>query len=152
LSGKQVAKRLLIGVDPGKTSGLAVLDGDDFWSVDLDDPLDVCDEVHRMLRWKRPTVVAVERYTFTRAAGRMTRQYDALEVIGALRYICHTSGVSFVLRGASESARVGSPAVLRALGWWARGFDHRNRAAAQLALLLQQTYPEEFVRRAHLAV
>lgn len=142
--------RFIVGLDPGKSCGFATLNGDEFHSTDLT-PLQACSELHRLLRNGRPKIVSAERYTFTQAASRMTRQYDALEIIGTARYLCHEYGVTFVINGAAEASRVGSPAVLRALGWWARGKDHRNKAAAQVALVLQQTHPEEFLERTHLA-
>lgn len=140
--------KLIIGVDPGKTTGLAWLLDDEFTSVDLP-PLEACDQVERLLRRRgdRPALVAAERYNITQQTVKLSRQYDALEVIGALRWLAHAHRATFVLQGASDAQRCGNREVLRTLGWWSPGGDHRNKAAAQVALAYQQTFPHEFASR-----
>lgn len=135
--------RLIIGVDPGKMCGFAVLDGDVFTSDDLTWD-DACSRLHALLRRGQPTIVAVERFTFQASSSKMTRQYDALEFIGVARYLCAAHTAILLVQGASEAQRVGSPTTLRALSWWRRGFDHANKAAAQVTMALARTHPVEF--------
>lgn len=149
-------ERLLIGVDPGLMTGVAwLLDDDTFESCDLP-ALDACDRIARLFsdHWNggdqddcRPIVIAVERYSITQQTVKLTRQYDALEVIGVCRWIARYHGASFLLQGASAAQRVGNRDVLRTLGWWKPGGDHLNKAAAQVALAYQQTFPHEFAKR-----
>jgi len=140
--------RLIFGVDPGQATGLAWMLDDDFMSVDTT-PLEACDKISRMLRLRgdRSAVVAVERYNITQRTVKLSRQYDALEIIGVCRWLAHAHRATFVLQGASDAQRCGNREVLRTLGWWSPGGDHRNKAAAQVALAYQQTFPHEFASR-----
>lgn len=141
-----LSERVIIGLDPGLTCGYAQLDGDTFTSYDLS-PMDACTMLEQMLQRGRPTIIAAERFTFQASSSRKTRQYDALEIIGAARYLCHKYIATFTLYGASEAQRIGSREVLRALGWWQPGKDHCNKAAAQVAIAYAQTHPSEFEAR-----
>lgn len=136
-------ERLIIGVDPGKMCGFAALDNHAFQSDDLSWDA-ACARLHALLKRGQPTIVAVERFTFQASSSKMTRQYDALEFIGVARYLCTIHTATLLIQGASEAQRIGSPKTLRALTWWKRGYDHANKAAAQVALALARTHPAEF--------
>lgn len=138
-----MAERLIIGVDPGKACGFAVLDGDVLTSMDLT-VYESCVKLERLLAKKRPTIVAVERFTFQASSNKKTRQYDALEFIGVARYLCAKAQIPLLIQGASDASRIGSPEVLRALGWWKKGHDHANKATAQVALAFAKTHPKLF--------
>lgn len=138
-----IKERLIIGVDPGLTTGIAWLHADKFEAAELS-PLDTCDFVLTQLKNDLPTIVSAERFTFQASSAKKTRQYDALEIIGTLRWLCHRYRATFITPGASEAQRIGSPQVLRALGWWQRGKDHSNKAGAQVAYAFAQTHPDEF--------
>lgn len=140
--------RLIIGVDPGQATGLAWMLDDDFTSVDTT-PLEACDKISQALRLRgdRSAVVAVERYNITQRTVKLTRQYDALEIIGVCRWLAHRHRAVFLLQGASDAQRCGNREVLRTLGWWKPGGDHLNKAAAQVALAFQRTFPHEFAAR-----
>jgi hypothetical protein len=140
-----VKQRLLIGVDPGKACGFAYLNGEQFTSDDLS-LYDACAELERLLKRGQPTVVAVERFTFQASSSKKTRQYDALEFIGVARFLCTKYSVQLLIQGAAEASKVGSPQVLRVFRWWKKGYDHANKAAAQVALALARTHPVEFER------
>lgn len=138
-----MGERLLIGVDPGKACGFAVLDDMTLSSDDLT-VYEACTKLERLLAKKRPTIVAVERFTFQASSVKKTRQYDALEFIGVARYMCTKVGIPLLIQGAADASRIGSPEVLRALGWWKKGHDHANKAAAQVALAFAKTHPKLF--------
>lgn len=143
-----VSHRLIIGVDPGKMTGLAWLVDNTFRSTDLT-ALDACTMIDTLMTQHsdRPTIITAERYTITTNTAKLTRQYDALEVIGVCRWLAHMRRAQFELQAASAAQRCGNRDVLSALGWWGRGFDHRNKAAAQVALAYQQRFPNEFALR-----
>lgn len=138
---------LIIGVDPGKACGFATLDHGVFGAGDMTWH-EATVELERLLsRRYRGSVlrfVAVERYTFTQAASKMTRQYDALEFIGVARYLCFKYNTRLLVPGASEAQRIGSPDVLRKLGWWQRGLDHANKAGAQVAYAAANVDPVRY--------
>lgn len=144
--------QIIVGVDPGKTCGYFILDGETTSSADLTTDA-LCDAVAGVLALGRPTVVAVERFTFQLATSKMTRQYDALEVIGVLKYLArrHLDTATLVIQGASDAQRLAPRQVLVNLGWWSPGYDHRNKAAAQAALALAKIDPAGFTRRSRAA-
>lgn len=139
--------RSIFGVDPGLHCGLLHyrLDTGAVEMMELG-PLDAAD-------WLASHVtsgdfVAVERYTPRGSTGRMTRQNDALEVIGMCRHVAHRVGAVFLLQGVSDAQKTGTSDVLKALGWWRKGDpDHIRRAAAQAALAYAQSHPDDFERR-----
>lgn len=150
--------RYVIGVDPGgkvdvASCGYAVLRGThevdelEFESSDIT-PFEAFSRVASLLTSRRAVgstvVVAAERFTITQQSARRTRQNEALELIGALRHLCAYYDRTFLVYGASDAQRTGNRDVLRALGWWTPGRDHRNKAAAQVAHTLLQVAPAEF--------
>jgi hypothetical protein len=145
---------LLIGIDPGKTCGFATLNivGDryDFTSMDLDTMATIA-HLNTLLTTANtvllPVYVAAELFTPGGNTAKQTRQTDASQVIGAAQTVTKQHGGVFMTQGIADAQRVGSPAALRALGWWAPGFDHRNKAASQVALLFMKLQPAEFERR-----
>lgn len=140
---------LIIGIDPGKTVGFARLYNDGFKQGDLsyEKTTDVLD---LMTAWATlqqvPFIVSVER--FTQHNNRvMTRQNDALELIGVARFLARKRGaVKFMLNGVTDAQRMAPPDVLRQLGWWKPGGDHLNKAAAQVAYAVALTWPDDFAR------
>lgn len=136
---------LVIGVDPGKTCGFATLTGGAlFWSDDLPftAALDRLDALTRAAELR--VIISVEKFT-PRQKAAMTAQTHALEFIGAARYVARVRGaLRFLTPGASEAQSVGTTEVLRRLGWWAPGCDHRNRAASQVAYALHNTLPDSY--------
>lgn len=141
--------RLIIGVDPGKVTGLAWLIDDVFMSSEYSS-MNACTTIDSLIRVygeQDAVIIAVERYNITQQTTKLTRQYDALEVIGVCRWIACLHDAQFLLQSASGAQRCGNRDVLRTLGWWKPGGDHLNKAAAQVALAYQKIYPHEFAKR-----
>lgn len=137
---------IIIGVDPGLTCGFAVLHTatEDFQSDDV--PVNIAlDRIYALMHGHNlRTILSVERFTPNGRAAQ-TAQTDALEVIGAARFIARRlNALRFMTPGASEAQSIASPDVLRTLGWWAPGFDHRNRAASQVGYALSEVLPGRF--------
>lgn len=109
--------RLLIGVDPGKLTGLAAINLDDgslhHWEASL---IGAGDWVRYWITSQPVSRVVVERFVPTRKV--MTWQPDALEVTGMLRYMCVSPvpPIPFELQDRAVRERV-SPAALKELGW-----------------------------------
>lgn len=137
---------LIIGVDPGEACGFATFDLGVFGAGTLTWHEAVI-ELERLLSRRAKntiTVVSVERYTFTLAAAKMTRQYHALEFIGVAKYLCLKYGVSLMIPGASDAQKIGSPEVIRQLGWWQSGPDHTNKAVAQVVYAAANVDPMRY--------
>lgn len=133
----------IVAVDPGKTVGVAYLDrtgNHTSWQADVGDAVQM---LWRALHiWHgpnteyKPRLMVVERYQITPDTLKKTRQYDALEVIGALRYECLEHGVPFELQLKNAAFKIGTAARLRALGWYRPSKEHANVATGHLALAL----------------
>jgi len=146
-----MSNELIIGVDPGLHCGFALLDNDDFevWEFS---PMEACDRLYNILtaskRYKHARV-SVERYNITGSTAK-TNQTDALEIIGAMRWICRRANVTFNVVGSSDAAKIGTRANLVKLGWWRPGKpDHYQRASAQVAYAYMMAHPSEFYARTH---
>ncbi len=140
---------MIIAVDPGKITGLAT------WSAG------------QMSSWQEPTWYAVDRvwaalgstmpvdvivcesYTVTASTLRKTRQYEALESIGALRWMSNRHGVEFVLQAPADAKRFAEAPryeKLRNIGWHVpTPGGHANDAAAHLLLYLARNDEELFL-------
>lgn len=122
----------VLAVDPGGTTGWASLDPTgNFQSGEVRDWLNWCSHVWRLLSTEEYTVV-VERYTVTTETAKKTRQYDALEIIGVLRWLCHLTGSPFVMQTPSQAKSFGTDRKLHRIGWFLRGRGHANDAARHL--------------------
>ena len=126
----------LVAVDPGKMTGIAELDQEGhFWSEEEPTWLAV-EYLHDQLRRFGGSSVALlvcEAYVISARTLKATRQYEALESIGALRYLAGRADVPFKLVTPAASKRLATDDKLRHLGWYdpSRG-GHKNDAARVL--------------------
>lgn len=138
---------IIIGIDPGLHCGFALLDGEDFnvWEFR---PMEACDRLHDLANGTTTKTVRVGMERYTQNATVKTGQNDALEIIGAARWICRRARVAFTVVGASDSTKGMDRATLKRLGFWIPGKpDHYQRAAAQVAYALKTSHPSEYLRR-----
>lgn len=142
---------MIIGIDPGKMTGLFRLD---------DDPSRPpthleCSAYSAMNELEGQLMagsvdenffVVCERYT--QQSLRLTPQYDALEVIGVVRWLCHRYGAELILQSRSQKKLVTS-FMLRDIGWWMSGTKgHTNDAARHVLIYLSTRDPNHpLVRR-----
>ena len=141
---------ILIAVDPGKLCGYFRLNLVASYHAEYD-PFQCVYSVQQIINHavNDEVHVVAERFTFT--STKMTRQYDALEVIGALRYVSHRPGVKFTLQSRADKERV-SNATLRQIGWYTSTKDgHANDAARHALVYLTRNFPEHPVVRQALA-
>lgn len=99
----------MFAVDPGAATGFAwFIDGpeDTKLLTKTVEPMECIEAVHDMAQPNCiiPTFIVCERFTVTSI--RHTRQYDALETIGALRYVAYITGAQFILQSRSDRMRV----------------------------------------------
>lgn len=139
---------ILIGVDPGKITGIAVWwSPAKWWSEEGKKPLDTAEVeastvpavLRRMLDGERPTLMAVERYVQTQ---RKTHQPEAQQVIGAVRSLADQLVVRCVYQNPAPAKKMGSTAKLKKLGFYVPTKDnHANSATAHMLLLMATHYP-----------
>jgi len=139
----------ILAVDPGKRCGLFVynlITGT--WRAQEDDPYTIIHEVDVAIADIHVACyVVAERFTMSGAV--VTQQPDALETIGALRYVTrrrHQGDIT--LQSRAVKSRVPN-STLRTIGWWHDSEGGHSLDAARHALVfLVEKFPHtETVRR-----
>jgi hypothetical protein len=132
----------IIAVDPGKMCGLIVANerGEIIQHAELT-PFETVSAVSSMT-YGTPVRVVTERFVITPQTHKHTRQYDAIETIGALRYVCMRQDVPFEIQSRDAKNRVGDQ-TLRILGWFMRTPDgHANDAAKHCFAAFMRHHPQ----------
>ncbi len=149
---------ILVGVDPGKVTGIAVWwdphvydnseKGSDVDTAEVESSTAVVPVIRRMLRcderdyYRRPFAIGVERYIQNT---RKTHQPAASEVTGAVKSLCEELLVRCVYQSPGPAKRAGSTNVLKKLGWWTPTPDgHANAALGNMLLLMATVTPQRY--------
>lgn len=138
---------IIIAVDPGKTAGFCMWREGDvskwtqyelpatsaLWHVEQSLVASVREEV----------IVVAERFTFTSL--NHSREYDALEMIGALRYLAWKANKSFELQSRADKSRV-SNQLLRKHGLqYPDGEGHAADAARHALVAIARHRPQSAI-------
>ena len=132
----------VLGVDPGGNTGLCLLrvgagidtEVVDYGQVTWPGILDVAES------WViRCDAVACERYTITQRTAQLTRQPEALWVIGMFWYLAHAGEVSMVLQAPADAKSSFSNEYLKELGLKVTG-RHARDALRHACLLVRRAY------------
>jgi hypothetical protein len=140
----------IVAVDPGKTTGWAILDGPLGIRFGESPFMEFHGRADNYLRLRHDTGhqvrVVCERFVITGGTVTVSRGDTnwSIETIGVVRYLADKYGHLFELQGAGDAKKLGSGELLRRLGWWSRGADHARDAARHLALALARHHPAEF--------
>lgn len=125
----------VLAVDPGLRSGWACWSGGDF-QTGICDPMELLDFCSERMGYQ-PDLLACEAYKITARTAKLSAQNWSLELIGALRWMCHRSSVPFVLQTPAEAKSFVPDQRLRDLGMWTPGKeDHARDATRHLVLAL----------------
>lgn len=147
-----------IGLDPGKSTGLAVLvNGESYrmWQGDAHIAMEVLEEVLRNFAPPGNTVhIGTERFVITPQTGRKTQQTDALEVTGMADFLAMKYGVAVPIRqGMVEVKKFAKNELLRSLGLYIRAdlidipdADDVNDAIRHAVYILAMTNPQLFTQ------
>lgn len=149
---------VIIGVDPGKVTGVAryvprdvrqrfLIPSEYAWkTLEVDNYINALALVHAEIQTWPSVHTSVERFTMNSGGGPRTSQPEALKIIGALEWITHYAHASLSVIGASDAAAAGSRETLEMLGWWTPSDPehHRNRAAAQVAHAMLHRHPDHW--------
>jgi hypothetical protein len=133
---------IIIGIDPGKTTGLAWGDtelmttgGAEISFDDFGDWLNT--SLARLKAEGKDVRVACERFTI--AAGTIKKSQDAhwaLEAIGVARYISRCYGVEFIMQHPSDVKGAVSDEKLKKAGWYIPGKGHANDALRHVSMAM----------------
>ncbi len=129
----------VLWIDPGLTSGLAILERGEFRADEL--PFQAaCDRIAGLCaHWKTALAIGWEKYAITPDTHKMTRQPEAMEVIGVARYFAAACHCQVLPPTAPSDRNVATPEMLKALGWWVPGKDDAQSAAQHLLAYLLRT-------------
>jgi hypothetical protein len=127
-------------VDPGGTTGYATYAAGEIVEELTGQlpPQPYLELAHDLFR-SRPTGgrLVVERFMITVATAKKSFQPDALEQIGALRYLARVEcELELEMQTPAEVMRLVTDARLRELGWYRPGRVHCNDALRHLAVAL----------------
>ncbi len=139
---------MLMGVDPGGTTGVAVFDED---SVRFTKLLEVkFDEIGRMfdiIGTYKPSVVVIEAFKLYpwRAKTMSWNSMAAAQVIGVVKACCIEQRIPIVEQPASVRKTIAEPAIQRTgLVNLGRGKRHAKDAALHVLWYFAKTYPNRF--------
>jgi hypothetical protein len=146
---------ILVGVDPGNVTGVAVWWDPDIFdnaerggraieTAEVEDSTKVVSVIKRMLDGNRPNLIVIERFTQN---PRKTHQPAASEVTGAVRSLAEELHVRCVYQSPSPAKRLGTTTLLKTLGWWSPSpDDHENSACRHVLLGMATFMPERFAQ------
>jgi len=114
---------ILIGVDPGLSTGLAMIKNEQRLAAAQGSPKEMLRIYRAALNaWcNLPDLtvqVAVERFIITDQTARHSQQSTALEVFGAIKTTAEHLGYPISVQAASDAKRIASNELLRCLGLW----------------------------------
>lgn len=139
---------LVVGVDPGKATGIAVWDRQQSKFLQREEmgPEDTADWIHDLaVCWPAGTILfVVERFIITSGTAKVGREEEhwSMELIGWTRHTARRSGHHLLLQSAADGKKFAKDASLRAAGTWVKGKGHANDATRHVHLALAATYDE----------
>lgn len=130
---------VVVGVDPGGTTGIAL------WSPQLGLSLrqvegadHAVDWLADMARQLTNATFVVEKYIITPATAKLSQQHDPLEIIGALKYVTRRHGHKMVMQSPSEAKAFSTNDKLKRVEWYQPGQDHARDASRHVLLYLSK--------------
>lgn len=147
----------IMGVDPGGTTGIAVIDVE--WNESRYDappdahvfdtqieaswgpgPDSVGAKLNSLIIQMEPDLLAVEKFIITQQTVRFTRQPDALWIIGGVRFLADITGIPVHMQPASLAKTTWDATRLKDTGWAKVVKQKHARDALRHALTACVTY------------
>lgn len=127
----------VVGVDPGGTTGICI------WNRAVGISLREVEGAEHAVDWlasmanaMHGTVFVVERYIITPATAKMSQQHDALEIIGALKYLVRQHDHHLVLQTPAAAKGFATDEKLKRAGWYKPGMGHARDASRHVLTYL----------------
>lgn len=130
---------IFYAVDPGTTTGFAWLVDGHFGSGMIRGRYEAITAVANAIEQYHPAeglTVIIERWDVRANTHRLTNQDDPRYIIGAIDWLCHSTGVRYVEQTPAQAKRFGDDIKLKRLGWYRPGEGHDNDAARHLLTFL----------------
>lgn len=143
----------VMGIDPGKTVGVALWHGKTPWheTVIKQNQFSREDALIMIKEWCQacavdgtPAIIGCETFTARRGHhSAMTTQNDALEIIGAIKVFADMTDVKLSMQSPALAKRAMSSQTLKKFGWWVPETDgrHANDAARHVGGALLAHHP-----------
>lgn len=123
----------ILAVDPGLTTGWAALYPDgEFRSGETKGPYEFLFDVQRLIQGPFPWEMVVERYVITPETVKKSRQYEPIEIIGALKFFSRHYEVPLALQTPADAKAFSTDKKLKAMRWFRPALGHANDAARHL--------------------
>lgn len=145
---------IVIGVDPGKITGIAIWQspqelektiGMRAWTVTEVGNTQVLPTIRWLLRGRKPTAIACERFVQGTGRRAMSFQGDALHISGEVSGLAQELGCPFVRQLAGPAKKIAQDDVLRRLGCYTVSNDgHANDGCRQVIRYLADHHPDVF--------
>jgi hypothetical protein len=138
---------VLIGVDPGNTTGVYVYFEDGVRSASQLTRAEIAPYLIDSLRRWAATYgphnvhVAVEKYIITPNTAKLSQQTDALEITGLAKGVAQVNGIKDVRQYLKSNLKYAHDGMLSDIGWYPRGLPHAADAARQTFALLKDVDP-----------
>lgn len=135
--------RFVVGIDPGKKTGIAVYDTHkdtiETWEFDFteEELARVEDRVLELLA-DGDAALSIERFDITPTTHKNSYAPWSLEVTGWLRRMSLRWRVPFIVQARAAGKNFSTDHRLRQLGWYVRGKGHANDACRYVLLFLVQ--------------
>lgn len=120
---------IIVYLDPGLTTGIALLDGDRFQSDQLGFIPTGSAIAELAAKHGHQLMIGMEDYRVIGNGGDPTY---SLKVIGMVTWLAHKHAAVMLPLRASADRKLGDDDKLKRLGWWNPGHDHANDAANHL--------------------
>jgi hypothetical protein len=134
----------IVAVDPGKMCGMfAAHESGNIVGCLEAPPFETINWVESFVRLhESATLLVIERFSIGPETTKMTRQYDALETIGALKYVAAKLRVSVRMQARGDRIKV-TNATLKQIGWYsATAGGHVNDAARHCFVTFAVRFPD----------
>lgn len=135
---------IVFSVDPGLASGVALLNTVDdpgiiqmgSWEMNPYETMDATQNIIDTYKDDFDLRIVVERFTITAETGKKSQSPWSLEIIGAIKYICHKNRLPEpALQTPSDAKNFVPNARLKALGLWHKGGGGHAMDALRHAVL-----------------
>lgn len=147
--------RIVVGVDPGDSTGVAIFKDGEFVSAHQGPPGDMITLVEFIVKkvaGNDSCCVAVERFV---QGGRVAHSHQpvAQQVVGAVVSLCEKYGIPTTMQGPADARAVASNDTLRAMGLWQTKNDvdrqdanDANSAVRHALLYMAGHYATDFIK------
>lgn len=148
--GREDGPLIIIGVDPGDTTGIAIWrPGTQLTCAQLN-PLSVVPALRPHVTAR--TLVACETFVIGSQTAKKSRSSHVTDVIGRVMGLCEECDARFKRQTASEAKTFAVNALLKRVGWWQPGLRHAMDAARHALLALARENPrvfDEMIKNSH---